>query len=167
MNFNEYILNEMAMDKSAYTTLVSGAEEQIFYHAAYIILYDDPENIRHWANELFAFASRLKKLVVYGGSKQKITNKGLLTGPHGDNFSENREAWEDTFENILDNEDQPRDFSYDITNEKNREVFFDVMNSFYTWLISWISKTDKNPNKKEFLEAVVNYLTNAKRDLQR
>ena len=167
MNFNEYLLNEMANDKSEYMVIVHGAEEQIFYHSAYIILYDDPENSPHWAKEMFGFVGRLKKTTMYGGNKRKVTKNMLLVGPHGDNFSENREAWEDTFENIRDNEDQPRDFSYDITNEKNREVFFDAMNGFYTWLISWISETNKNPSKEEFLRAVSEHLLNAKRNLQR
>jgi hypothetical protein len=41
------------------------------------------------------------------------------------------------------------------------------MNGFYTWLISWISETNKNPSKEEFFGAVVEHLLNAKRNLQR
>jgi hypothetical protein len=86
MNFNEYLLNEMASNKSDYMILVHGAEEQIFYHSAYIILYDDPENVPHWSKEMFGFVGRLKKTTMYGGNKQKVTKNMLLVGPHGDNF---------------------------------------------------------------------------------
>lgn len=167
--WNRQMLTEMSIDKDDYMSRVSSIEFRIFCHVAYILLYNDTENLNHWKKELFGFTASLKRLTMEGGNKTKVTRVALIDETYGKDFEELNLENEDALENmcyaVVHSEKPPRPFDIDLTTGDNKNVFKSAVKDFYNFLVSWISKTDKTPTPDELYTAVDQILLPAKHRL--
>jgi len=152
-------LNEQAEKLPKYSLKVGFLDEDIFCHCSYFLLYDMPQTENHWKKELFGFVKPLKVPSLKSGDKFGATEESLVVDNHGEHFSEDRLNASAVLNRVYDSEEIPHPFDYDMDIQRNRDVYFDAMDSFYyDFLIPWISVPDKNPSREELYDAVDKYL---------
>ena len=150
-------INEQAAKLKDYKIYAFNIEDDILNHISYILLYDDTENLNHWKTELYGFCSRLKNITLKSGDKEKVTYTALVEVSHGMNFCEELENPFVFFGDVYDSKETPRHFDYNMTNEKNIDLFFDALNKFYSeFLVPWIASD--NGGKHDLYNAIERYL---------
>ena len=152
-------LNEQAAKLSDYKFIAYNLENDILCHCSYFLLYNSPETENHWKQELYGFCSRLKRIELKSGDKEKATYMALVEMAHGTDFCEDRREPLALFETIYDSEDVPHDFDYDMADETNRRVYFDAIARFYEeYLVPWIATKSSTMDRQSFYGAIDNYL---------
>lgn len=157
-------LNEQAAPRRKYMSDAEDIADVLLWHCSYLILYADGHDDYHWKNEIYGFVSRFKIKELKDGAKLPILKTAWVREMWGEHFEEGRMYASEVLSNVYDSEDEPHEFSFNMSSRSNIDVYFDALDRFYyEFLCPWTAKTSKNPSKQELFDAIDQYLIGARK----